>query len=126
MFTEQEIDRLFRPLRDTGKIARYPLTNIAHDEDGNLIIEVAIAGFDKNDIRIEMVGNELSIVGQKSKLPPQNRKYIQSHISVSDFTRTIILHENYIGGDITAEAENGILTMIVTPVKQPKRQILIN
>ena len=36
-----------------------------HEENGNLIVTVAIPGFDKNDIKVSMNGNVLSINAEK-------------------------------------------------------------
>jgi len=126
MFTEREIERFFRPLHETGKIARYPLTNIAKDEHNNLLIEVAVAGFNKQDLSVELKGNELHITGQSDEAQIEGVTYLQRHISTNTFNRIVILHEKYVGGDISASVANGILSVMVIPKDQPKKLIEIN
>lgn len=105
------------------KVQRYPLTNIGRDKDNNLIVEVACAGFSLNELSIETNNDVIVIKGHhEEKTSDKNSvKYIQEHISTSDFTRNIILtHPMYIGGETTANYKNGILTITVKPVEEKK------
>jgi HSP20 family protein len=113
--TSNDLEWFFRPLR-TDKVNRYPLTNLGVDEnDNSLIIEIAVAGFGKKDVKLDLKGNVLHIIGNKLKnLDEEKVNYIQRHISISEFERTIVLHDNYVGGDITANLEDGILTIKVS------------
>ena len=96
------------------KVHRYPLTNLGIDKDDNLIIEIAIAGFTRDEIKIEQHGNKIIVKGSKRE---QNNdiKYFQQRISTSDFERIIVLHDKYVDGEITANMENGILTLKIKP-----------
>lgn len=123
--TPQTLDWFFRPSVGT-KVARYPLTNLGVDENNKLLIEVAIAGFNKNDVELELKGNQLFIRGTKTDVVDNKIKYIQQHISSSSFERVIILHENYVGGDITAKFVDGILSINVEPKEQSKKLIAIS
>lgn len=120
---QRDIDNFFRPTFD-GKVTRYPLTNLGVDKNEMLYIEVAVAGFSKEEIELELKGNQLYITGSKDKNDNDNgMRYIQRHISNSDFTRIMVLHENYVGGDIKADLKNGILTVTVRP-KEPVKQVI--
>jgi HSP20 family protein len=121
MFTEREIERLFKPLEKNGKVNRYPLTDISEDTvSGELVISVAVSGFEKEEISIEKTGKELIIRGDKDFKVDENLKYYQKHISENSFERVIVLNDIFVGGEISAEIKNGILTIIITPVK-PKQ-----
>jgi HSP20 family molecular chaperone IbpA len=52
-------------------------------------------------------------------------KYIQKHISSNSFRRIIILHDNYVGGDVQADMADGILNITVEPKEQAKKLIKI-
>lgn len=119
----RDLDWFFRPTFE-GKVARYPLTNLGYDENKVLYIEVAVAGFGKDDIELEQKGNQLHISGKMPEVD-ENVTYIQQHISASDFERIVVLHENYVGGDIQANVINGVLTITVRPKEQAKRLISI-
>lgn len=107
-----------------NQVARYPLTDLYVDKDNNLHIDVAIAGFKRENIEIELKGNQLHIIGIKTDFSnnPDNT-YIQKHISSSDFKRIMVLHENYVGGEISANIEDGILSIKVIP-KEPTRKLI--
>lgn len=126
MFTQRDLDFIFGTgIAGTKKVNRYPLTNIAEDDEGNLIIEVAVAGFSKKEIDIEVKGNELHITGKKEALP-SDINYHQKHISTDDFERVLGLHEKFVGGDISATFKNGLLTIRVIPKEPTKKLIKID
>lgn len=124
MFTQNDLDWFLRPMSGSDKVARYPLTNIGIDSDETLHIEVAVAGFDKDDIEIELKGNYLIITG--NIIIPEEKediRYIQEHISANTFSRRIVLNDVYLGGEIRANVSNGILTITIDP-KEPVRKLI--
>jgi molecular chaperone IbpA len=123
---DRDLDWFFRSPTMSDKIARYPLTNLAVEGE-RLLIEVAIAGFSKDNIEIELKGNQLHISGNKEDSGKDGDvKYIQRNISSTPFKRIIMLHDNYVSGKIDAEVQDGILTIHVEPVEQSRKLISIN
>ena len=59
-------DRLFG-IEDNTNSFGYPPYNIVKIDDYNYVIEMAIAGFNKNDIKIELSDGELTIKSKKNK-----------------------------------------------------------
>ena len=45
----------------------YPVTDIYKDDDGNQVIEMALAGFSKEDIEISVVENTITISSNATK-----------------------------------------------------------
>lgn len=122
---DRDLDWFFRSPTMNEKITRYPLTNLAMQGD-DLLIEVAIAGFSKDNIEIELKGNQLHISGIMDESEEDTDvKYIQRNISSTPFKRVIMLHDNYVGGEIKADVSNGILSLIVSPVEQHRKIIRI-
>jgi HSP20 family molecular chaperone IbpA len=110
----------------SGKVRRYPLTNLGVDDKDNLVIEVAIAGFGPDDIEISTSGNELIIEGSVvTEDVEKGTEYFQKHISSEDFKRIIRLSDEYIGGNIDASYKNGILTIVVEKNEPEKKLIEI-
>lgn len=118
----RNVDWFFKNSSD--KVERYPLTDLSVGEDDILHIDIAIAGFSKDQITIEQSSNKIIVKGSKPA-DESKRKYIQQCISTNDFSRVLILHENYVDGEVSAEFENGILQIEVKPKKQVTNKIKI-
>ena len=121
--SEKDLDWFFKGFPG-DKVTRYPLTNLGVDEDDILHVEVAVAGFSKEDIALEQNGNKLCLKGSK-KEESKDIKYMQKHISTSNFERTIILHDNYVGGEVNASVADGICKITVKPKENLKNTIQI-
>ena len=88
-------DRLFG-LEDNTNSFGYPPYNIVKIDDYNYVIEMAIAGFNKNDIKIELSEGELTIKSKKEKndLVNQNQEtVIHQGISSRQFIRKFTLSD---------------------------------
>tara|TARA_S200002703_G_C3678032_1_gene208237 strand:- start:61 stop:531 length:471 start_codon:yes stop_codon:yes gene_type:complete len=101
-------DHLFKELEFTATHANdhYPPHNIIKAGDTEYLIELAIAGFSKDEISVEVKDRTLTVTGEhKSK----GREYIHRGISSKKFKRTFRLseHVNVNGADIT----DGILAI---------------
>lgn len=58
----------------------YPPYNVAKNEDGKLFVEVAVAGFTKDDISAEVHEGKLTIAGKK---PESDKDVKYSHKGIS-------------------------------------------
>jgi len=121
----RDLDTLF-DAPNGGTVQRYPLTDISYNkESGDLQVEIACAGFGRDDLDIELVGNTLIITGIKEEVENENIEYVQKHISTKSFERKIKLHQDYVGGEVQAEYNDGLLTIKVKRQEQPKQLIEI-
>lgn len=86
----------------------YPPHNIISQGDNELSIEIAVAGFKKNEITIEEKKGILTVIGEKQHgLEPESYRY--RGIAGRSFTKQFRVAEFYeIDG---AELEDGILTI---------------
>lgn len=108
-------DRLFDDMekRYANSVPNYPPYNVLkHDED-HFEIEVAVAGFDKEDVTIEVDQNQLTIKGNRQK-DDDASKYLHRGLAARDFERTFTLADYMEVGD--AELTNGILRVKITRV----------
>jgi molecular chaperone IbpB len=102
-------------------IQNYPPFNIKKVEENKYAIEIALAGFSKQDVQIELDGAKLVITGNvESKTAEEN--YVFKGISNKPFTREFTLADNVeIQG---AEFINGMLKIwldTLTPQQNKKK-----
>lgn len=100
-------DRIFDGFRNAiGTYDSYPPYNIVKLGDDEYQVEMAIAGFNKKDITVEVAGNTLTISGGTEELT-EDRNYLHRGIATRAFTRVVRLADDIEVGD--AKMENGML-----------------
>ena len=106
-------DRIFNDFenRFQHSTTNYPPYNVIKHDENSFEIEVAVAGFDREDITIEVDQNQLVIRGQRDK-EDDSSKYVYRGLAARDFERSFTLAEHIIVGD--AELTNGILRVKLT------------
>lgn len=91
----------------------YPPYNVLKHDDDHFEIEIAVAGFDREDVTISVDQNLLTIRGARLK-DEDISKYLHRGLAARDFERSFTLAEHMIVGD--AELTNGILSVKLTRV----------
>lgn len=120
---ESVLDEMFGSVNATNK---YPLTDIAYDEKSLvLFIDIALAGVRKEDIDISVEDNILTVKGSMQKDTQEGIVFTREHIARRDFVRKIKLSQRYIGEEIKASHENGILSLSISPNEKYTRKIEI-
>lgn len=104
----------------TKNIPNYPPYNIKKTGDNSYVIELAVAGFAKQDIEIEFVDDKLIVKGNTRE---DEGDYLFKGIAGRNFTRTFALDDKIeIKG---AEMFNGMLQIalerIIPEHKKPKK-----
>ena len=105
-------DEFDRMLESTERYnTNYPPYNIHRVDDHNYRIEVALAGYSKDDIEIELKENNLTVRNQpKEKVVNENGNgVIHKGISTRQFERSFTISEDIKVKD--AELINGLLTI---------------
>jgi len=102
---DEQFNRLAQLHDDiTKNIPNYPPYNIKKTGDNNYVIEMAVAGFAKQDIEIEFADDKLIVKGTTSD---DDTDYLFKGIAGRNFTRTFALNDQIeIKG---AELFNGML-----------------
>jgi len=104
----------------------YPLTDIYKEEDGSQVIEMALAGFSKEDILINTEANKITISADGSKLKGQlaeNRRRIAKRAFKKSF---VDYHNTLDFGSSNATFKNGLLRILIPLREEVKpRQITI-
>jgi molecular chaperone IbpA len=94
--------------------------------DDEYLITVAIAGFNADDVNIEVKGNDLTIAGKKNEKSDTKKKYLHQGIAERGFQRTFQLADHV---EVkSAELKDGLLQislMRVIPETLKPRAIAI-
>ena len=108
--------------------SRVPAVNIAENEN-EYHIELAAPGLNKEDFKINLEKNILSIsVEKKSENTEENKKFNRREFSYSSFVRSFTLPEGADQNNVDASYVNGVLTITVgkkEEAKQLSREIAI-
>ena len=99
------------------------------ESDRNFLIEADIAGLEKKDISINLNGDQLTISGNREEKVEKNDYYHFRERSVGAFSRTFNLPKSINRDKISANFENGILSIELEKHKElipQAKEITIN
>lgn len=119
-------DRMIDRMREqTPGQTNYPPYNIVKTDENFYQLEIAIAGFNQEDLEIELKEGILTVEGRKER--DDEKDYIHKGISARAFRRTFTLSDTIVvnGADLV----DGILTIElenVIPEEKKPRKIEIN
>lgn len=119
---DETFDRLAKFHDDVTKnIPNYPPYNIKKVDENKYVIELAVAGFGRSDIEIELADDKLVVRGNTQEDGSNN--FLYKGIANRAFTRTFALNEQIEVQD--AELINGMLRVflerIIPDHKKPKK-----
>ena len=100
-----------------------PSVNIKETSD-NYEVEVAAPGMDKNDFKITLDGNQLTISSVKeNEQTTGNENYSRREFSYQSFQRSFELPKNVVDEDkIIARYENGLLLLSIPKREEAKQR----
>jgi len=102
----------------------YPPHNIIRVSDTEFDVELAVAGFSRNDLDVEVHDHKVTVSGEQKD--SDSRRYVHKGISTKKFIRTFTLHEH--ARVVAATFLDGILTikiMIEVPEEMKPRKLTI-
>jgi HSP20 family protein len=101
---------------------RSPAANIA-ETDAQFEIDLAIPGLTKEDIKINLDKNVLSVsADKKTETADENKKFTKREYSYSSFSRSFTLPESADQSKIEADYVNGILKLTIAKKEEAKFQ----
>ena len=127
-------DKFFNKVQETANFvansaatAGYPPFNLKKTDDNVYVIEMAVAGFGKQDIELTLEENKLKIKGQTTLdtlvADGVDQKFLHKGISDRPFERTFTLADNVVVNN--AQMMNGLLKIwlehIIPEDKKPKK-----
>ena len=124
---DRQFDRLWDYATHQAESSGFPPYNIQKTEDFKFEIEMALAGFDKKDISVEVAEGVLTIKSIKDKDTGATDEFtLYKGISKRNFTRKFTLADDIIVNG--AKLENGMLTISlerIIPEEKKPRQITV-
>lgn len=103
---------------------KYPPHNIIKYNDNEYVVELAVAGFSKDELEITVEDCVLIMTGNKTKV--NGNEYLHRGISAKSFKKTIKLADTVVVKD--AEFNDGILSVYLENVipehKKPKKILI--
>src|ERR1700744_4937610 len=102
--------------------ARVPAVNIAETEN-EFEVELAVPGLNKEDFKINLEKNVLSVSAEKkTETTDENKKFTKREYSYSSFSRSFTLPESADHSKIEADYTAGILKLTIAKKEEAKIQ----
>ncbi|MDR3626410.1 MAG: Hsp20/alpha crystallin family protein [Ignavibacteriaceae bacterium] len=129
----KKVHNFFDEFPNIGLDINYPIkprTNYYTDEE-NVYLDVEIPGVKKEDIKISLKNNVLTVSGEKKDLSQKSKdgQIYKSERNFGPFTRSYQLPEGLNTDDIKASFEDGILKIVVSKTvknQEQEKEIKIN
>jgi len=87
----------------------YPPYNVLKFDEDTYELEIAVTGFEQDEIQVEIDQNQLIVKGQRKESNPEEVVYLHHGLSSRDFTRNWTLAEHMEVGE--GRIKNGVLTI---------------
>jgi HSP20 family protein len=104
----------------------YPKVNVISFDD-RIEIEAEIAGYNRDDVSVEVENEVLSIVGKASHQHEQTDKsvYLLRELKRSSFSRSFRLDDQLDSDNINAAFKDGLLTLVIPRKKQVEPEVKV-
>ncbi len=114
-----------KPLLGDFNISQMPTNFMRTDiveKDGEYKLTVDLPGFKKEDVKIDLEDNVLTITAESSseKEEKDGKKYIRRERYVGKQTRRMYVPDGTKEEDIKASFDNGVLNISIPKVEEPK------
>lgn len=91
---------------------QYPAVNVWDDED-NVFVESEVPGLAMDDIELSILGNELTIKGERKVAHTEGVSFHRRERAVGAFSRVVHLPVNVNADKVDASLDNGVLTVVL-------------
>lgn len=119
---DQFFDQIFTDpgLMVKKETAGYPLTDLYTDETENQVIEMALAGFAREELNIEVKDNSITISCASDSPAGEPRR-----IARRAFTRSFVDYDQKLEmRKSDASFENGLLRIVIPPTEEAKPTVI--
>ncbi len=107
-------------IKPFGSSTFSPRVDVTEDNE-NLYVHAEVPGVDKNDIKINLVGDVLTISGEKrSEGKDEKKNYYRTERNYGSFTRSFTLPSEVVVDKISAEYKEGVLNITLPKTEEAK------
>jgi len=107
----------------SNRTSSMPSVNIRED-DKNYILDLAVPGIDKNDLKIDINEDVLTVSSENRVEKEENKDdYKRKEFSYSSFCRSFYVPENVNRDKIEANYKDGVLTVALPKQEEEKNKI---
>ncbi|MBP7554712.1 MAG: Hsp20/alpha crystallin family protein [Chitinophagaceae bacterium] len=104
-----------------GRMLKVPAVNITEHEK-EYQVALAAPGLKKDDFKIDMDGNMVTISSEKEESKEdKDKRYTRKEYSYSSFSRSFTLPEDVNRDKIEAQYEDGVLTLLLPRKEEAKK-----
>jgi len=100
--------------------ASFPKVNVSETDDG-YSVDIAVAGFSKEDVKLELKNNTLTISAEKKEEEGErheDKKYLRQEISYRSFKRSVRFPCKVNTEKVYAEYQDGLIRFNVKKLKE--------
>jgi molecular chaperone IbpA len=119
-------DRIFNQLDNVRASTKtYPPHNVVKIDEDNWLVELAAAGFNRDELTVELHENTLTIRGQKAE--QAGRQYLYRGLAMRNFEKSLYIQDHI--KIKHAEYKDGMLNIYLeqrVPENKKPKQITIN
>lgn len=107
----------------TNRSSSMPAVNI-REEDKKFILDLAIPGIDKKDLKIDINEDVLTVSSEAKDEKEENRDgYKRKEFSYTSFCRSFQIPENVNRDSIEANYKDGVLTVSLPKLEEEKHKL---
>ncbi len=119
------LDQFFDQVFDDSLFRRstegYPLTDIYKTDEGDQVIEMALAGFSKEDLNIEVKDNSITITCEKTTEGEVSTRKIARR----SFTKSFVDYNSELNmKNALASFDNGLLKISIPQIEEAKPTVI--
>lgn len=119
------LNEIFKPWNqwpDSGTFSeKVPRVNIAESKD-NYAVSMAVPGMKKDDFKIDVNNNMLTICAEKEeKKEEDDKQYNRKEYNHSSFSRSFTLPDDAEQDEIQATYDNGVLWLLIPKKEEAKK-----
>jgi|SRR5579862_5844086 len=118
---DEVLDRLFGAPRTGPTSSVLPVD--VYEQEGKFIVKATVPGIAPEELDVQIEKNVLSIKGEhKQEETSEDAKVYRREVAYGAFSRSVRLPENLNLEAVEAEFKNGVVTISIPKVEEPKPQ----
>jgi len=115
----------FEPFRPRGEDGETLPAIDLYEKDGSYVVECALPGYKKDDVHVEASGDTVTINGSYHEEKKENgARYHRREMRRGSFARSVSLPQEIDADKVTANFENGMLTVTLPSTREIKSKTI--